>query len=174
MELARTEIEEAHERTQNILSLKRIGGRIIFELGREFKTVKEQYEANTQRAFDLYGYESFAQYHSQPGIAYSVTSVNRFIRLYETYCIKLGIDSGNENLIAVDYTVLDTASRFITPDNADDWLKRLASMGRRDIALTVKNAGEELDCYHTAFDSFELRICTKCQETISKRRIEWA
>jgi hypothetical protein len=172
MQLARQEITEAHERTQRILQLKRAGGRIIFALGYELKLIKEDYEMNPQRALELYGYPNFIQYHSQPGIAYSVTSTNRFIRLYETYVVKFGVSEDDPNLKAIDYTVLDSMIKFIDKNNVDDWLRRAASMGRRDLALTIHNKGEEPECNHVAVDIWEVETCRKCGDEVGKRKVE--
>jgi hypothetical protein len=170
MQLAKQEIQEAHERTHRILKLKSTGGWVIFQLGYQFKLVKEDYDSNPQRAYELYGYENFIQYHSQPGIAYSVTSTNRFIRLYETYVIKLGISEDDPNLKVIDYTVLDLMTKFVDRENVNDWLRRAASMGRRDLALAVRSEGKEETCSHVAVDIWEVQTCQKCGDEISKRR----
>jgi hypothetical protein len=170
MQLQKGEITAAHERTQRILKLKSTAGWCVFQLGYQFKLVKEDYDENPQRASELYGFESFTQFHSQPGIAYSVTSTNRFIRLYETYVIKLGISEDDPNLKTIDYTVLDLMTKFVDKSNVEDWLRRAASMGRRDLALSVKNEGTTEDCEHIAFDSFILKTCKACSEVISKEK----
>jgi hypothetical protein len=166
------EIQVAHERTERILKLKSTAGWCVFQLGYQFKLVKEDYDTNPQRAFEMYGYENFAQYHSQPGIAYSVTSTNRFIRLYETYVIKLGISEDDPNLKTIDYTVLDLMTKFVDKSNVEDWLRRAASMGRRDLALSVRNEGTNEECEHMEYDSFILKTCKACSEVIGKEKLK--
>jgi hypothetical protein len=164
-------VKEAHERTERILQLKRVGGRIIFALGAEFKAVKEEYERNGQTAYELYGYESFAQYHSQPGIAYSSNSVNRFIRLHTTYVEKLGVSADDPNLKMIDYTVLDLMTKFINKENVNDWLNRAVSLGRKDLSLAVRNQGGLEDCEHGDVEVLELKICKACGDTVSKKKL---
>jgi hypothetical protein len=171
MQLAKQEIDEAFERTDRLFRLKQTGGFIVFCLGEELKIVKDEYESNPQRASELYQFENFLQYCAQPGLAYSITSVNRFIRLHQKYVLELGIAKEDPNLKSIDYTILDSMSRFVDKDNVNDWLRRAASMGRRDLALTVKNEGKEEDCYHVAYDSYEVKICKSCGEEISRHKL---
>lgn len=135
--------DEAFNIKLKICQRKREIGIHIFALGEDLRSIKVEYMKDPEYAEGKYGFKSFLDLceasEQADGLGMSETSVNRAIRLYETYVLKLNIDP-HAVLEVADYSKLDTIRKLVDkqPENIDEWLTQAKTLKRSALDQLVK------------------------------------
>ena len=127
----------AHELYKKLQQSKQLVGAGIFGMGAVLSTMKK---------YDLWqGYaSSWKEFCAAETPSYS--HAQNCIRLYEKYVEELCLPEKTINkLLGRDYTCLGEVGKIITPENADEWVNKLLTLGRQDIIKEVRLAqGKEV------------------------------
>ena len=126
------EADPAHILYVRLQKAKQVLGVGIFTMGALLHTFKE---------FELWvGYsENWEDFLDSEGISYNLGMTS--IRLYQKYILELDLSEKDLREIAGrDYTSLDAVCKVINPDNADEWLPKILSLGRQDIKKEIRES----------------------------------
>ena len=136
--------DEAFNIKLRICQRKREIGLHIFALGEDLRAIKVEYLKDPEYAEEKYGFKSFFDLceasEQADGLGMSETSVNRAIRLYETYVLKLELEP-HAVLECADYSKLDTIRRIVAkqPENVEEWLAQARTLKRSALDTLVKS-----------------------------------
>jgi len=135
--------DEAFGIKLRICQRKREIGVHIFALGQDLRSIKMEYLKDPEYAEGKFGFKTFLDLceaaEQADGLGMSETSVNRAIRLYETYVLKLELEP-HAVLEVVDYSKLDTIRKLVDrqPENVEEWLTQAKTLKRSALDQLVK------------------------------------
>lgn len=127
--------DPAHELYGKLQYAKQVTGMGIFATGAILHAFKE---------FELWkGYaDSWKEFCAAEANSYSYAQTT--IRLYKKFMVELKLgEDVIEALAKRDYTLLDAASKLINPDNAQEWIPKLKTLGRKDIYKEIRTSSGE-------------------------------
>lgn len=136
--------DDAFQIKLRICQRKREIGLHIFALGQDLRTIKMEYHKDPEYAAEKYGFPSFFDLceasERADGLGISETSVNRAIRLYETYVLKLELEP-HAVLEIADYSKLDSIRKLVDkqPENVEEWLAQARTLKRSALDNLVKS-----------------------------------
>lgn len=122
----------AHILYERLQHTKRMVGMGLFSMGAILYYFKEH---------DLWkGYaEDWGQFCASESIPPTMGRLS--IRIYKKYVLELGLEEKELALLAErDYTTLDNACKVITPENAEEWLPKIMTLGREDVGKEIREA----------------------------------
>lgn len=135
--------DEAFTIKTRVCQRKREIGKHIFALGEDLRSIKTEYLKDPEYGEEKYGFKTFFDLceasEQADGLGMSSTAVNRAIRLYETYVLKLNLEP-HAVLEIVDYSKLDTIRALVAkqPENAEEWLNQAKVLKRSALDQLVK------------------------------------
>ena len=115
---------------------------------------------------------SWASFLADPeikSVVNSVSTANRWVRLYDTYVEKFKISLAE--LLGADTLMLDIAIPKLTKSNVEDFVERAKSLSRQDFKRRLRFGDvDEITCEHKFQKKYVLQECKKCGYQIKEKK----
>lgn len=123
--------EQAHYLVEEIKRIKAEIGKGYFLFGEMFKKIRDD------KLYKLTGCQTFTEFLGDPDISFSRSTVYDYIRVYEVYVEKLGIDP--VNIADITYSKLRRILLVVEKD-PEEWLSKARTLSRGDLTMEVRES----------------------------------
>jgi len=122
-------VDKATDIHREILARTVITANNLLELGKLFKTIRDE------KLYKLLGADTFGEYIGYPEISFGRSTIYSFIHVYETYVLKLKIPT--VTLTVIGHRRLQIINPVVEEDYAD-WLSKAANLSESDLINEVR------------------------------------
>lgn len=105
----------------------------LIELGRLFKTIRDE------KLYKMLGAETFQEYCAFPEIHYARTTIYSFIGIYELYCLKYGYSP--KLLVEIGHHALQLIKPIMKiedTDNTMEWMHKAKTLSESDLINEIR------------------------------------
>lgn len=164
---------KAEDYHQEVLNRTMVTTGHLIELGRLFKTIRDE------KLYRMLGAETFQEYCAFPEIHYARTTIYSFIGIYELYCLKYGYSP--KLLVEIGHHALQLIKPIMKvedTDNTTEWMHKAKTLSESDLINEIRKyqgkpemmpkPKEEKDVYPFSFteymDFVKAHPCITCDE----------
>ena len=106
-------------------------------MARYLRIGRNLYVISKNKLYENMGHASFDAWRAQPDLNLARSTSYALMGVFETFVERLGVDP--VRLAGLDWTKLFAVSKFVNPNNIDEFLEKVRLLSRTDLASEITN-----------------------------------